>query len=140
MSPIQNETIEAVENLGTYEAGFETDIEMEYAPLGLSEDIIRLISEKKNEPAWMLEARFKAYAHWLKMPEPEWANVTFPKIEYQDFYYYAAPKSTKEKPKSLDEVDPKLLETYAKLGISLKEQEVLGWCRRGAKSCRRCCV
>ncbi|MCB1530174.1 MAG: Fe-S cluster assembly protein SufB [Rhodospirillales bacterium] len=125
MTPARNETIEAVQSLGTYEAGFETDIETDYAPKGLSEEIIRLISEKKKEPEWMLAARLKAYAHWLKMPEPEWANVDFQAIDYQDFYYYAAPKSMADKPKSLDEVDPRLLETYKRLGISLKEQEVL---------------
>ncbi len=119
------ETIDAVKNLSTYEAGFETDIEMEYAPKGLNEDIIRLISKKKEEPEWMLAFRLKAYRHWLKMPEPEWVNVDFPEIDYQDAYYYAQPKNMSAKPKSLDDVDPKLLETYAKLGISLKEQEVL---------------
>ncbi len=105
-------------------AGFSTDIEMDYAPKGLSEDIVRLISAKKEEPEWLLEWRLKAYRRWLEMPEPEWAFVDFPPIDYQDAYYYAAPKSG-DKPKSLDEVDPKLLETYAKLGIPLKEQEVL---------------
>jgi Fe-S cluster assembly protein SufB len=108
-----------------YKAGFETDIEMEYAPKGLNEDIIRLISEKKEEPEWMLEYRLKAYKQWLEMPEPEWAKVSFPAIDYQDAYYYAVPKSMQNKPKSLDEVDPKLLETYEKLGIPLKEQEFL---------------
>ena len=124
-SHIDQETIDTVKSLGTYEAGFETDIEMEYAPKGLNEDIIRLISQKKEEPEWMLDIRLKAYRHWLKMPEPDWAKVEFPKIDYQDAYYYAQPKNMGNKPKSLDEVDPKLLETYAKLGISLKEQEVL---------------
>ena len=122
---IDQETIDKVKNLGSYEAGFETDIEMEYAPKGLNEDIIRLISKKKEEPEWMLESRLKAYAHWLTMPEPDWAKVDFPEFDYQDAYYYAQPKNMTAKPKSLDEVDPKLLETYAKLGISLKEQEVL---------------
>ena len=125
MSDITQETINTVKNLGAYEAGFETDIEMEYAPKGLNEDIIRLISAKKNEPEWMLESRLKAYRHWLKMPEPDWGKVKYPKIDYQDAYYYAQPKNMTAKPKSLDEVDPKLLETYEKLGISLKEQEVL---------------
>ena len=122
---IDQETIDTVQSLGTYEAGFETDIEMEYAPKGLNEEIIRLISKKKNEPEWMLKSRLKAYAYWLKMPEPTWANVRFPDFDYQDAYYYAQPKNMTAKPKSLDEVDPKLLETYEKLGISLKEQEVL---------------
>ncbi|HPD83207.1 MAG: Fe-S cluster assembly protein SufB [Alphaproteobacteria bacterium] len=124
-SHIDQETIDTVKNLGAYKAGFETDIEMEYAPKGLSEEIIRLISKKKEEPEWMLELRLKAYRHWLTMPEPDWAKIEFPEIDYQDAYYYAQPKNMKAKPKSLDEVDPKLLETYAKLGISLKEQEVL---------------
>lgn len=124
-SHIDQETIDTVKNLGAYKAGFETDIEMEYAPKGLSEEIIRLISKKKEEPEWMLELRLKAYRHWLTMPEPDWAKIEFPEIDYQDAYYYAQPKNMKAKPKSLDEVDPKLLEAYAKLGISLKEQEVL---------------
>ncbi len=106
-----------------YKYGFFTDIEMDTAPKGLNEDIIRLISSKKDEPEWLLDWRLKAYAHWLEMPEPDWAYVDFPPIDYQDAYYYAAPK--KEGPKSLDEVDPELLRTYEKLGISLKEQEVL---------------
>ncbi len=120
------ETIERVEHLAQkYEAGFVTDIETEKAPKGLSEDIIRFISAKKKEPEWLLEWRLKAYRHWLAMPEPDWAKVKFPPINYQDSYYYAAPKSAADKPKSLDEVDPKLLETYQKLGIPLKEQAVL---------------
>lgn len=124
-SHIDQETIDIVKNLGSYEAGFETDIEMEYAPKGLNEDIIRLISKKKEEPEWMLALRLKAYRHWQTMPEPKWSKVKFPEINYQDAYYYAQPKNMKAKPQSLDDVDPKLLETYAKLGISLKEQEVL---------------
>jgi len=120
------ETIQQVEEMaGVYEAGFETDIEMDYAPKGLDEDIVRLISQKKNDPEWLLEWRLKAYQRWLEMPEPQWAKVDFKPLDYQDYYYYAAPKSTAAKPKSLDEVDPKLLETYAKLGIPLREQEVL---------------
>ena len=120
------ETIEAVESLGRhYEAGFETDIEMEMAPKGLNEDIIRFISAKKAEPQWLLDWRLKAYRHWLTMPEPDWAKVWHPPIDYQDKYYYAAPKSQENNPKSLDEVDPKLLETYEKLGIPLREQEQL---------------
>ncbi|MAS86386.1 MAG: Fe-S cluster assembly protein SufB [Micavibrio sp.] len=119
-----NETIEKVRELaGKYEAGFATDIEMDFAPKGLNEDIIRLISAKKNEPEWMLEYRLKAYAHWLKMPEPNWAKLNITPLDYQDAYYYAAPK--KDKPKSLDEVDPRILETYEKLGIPLKEQAFL---------------
>lgn len=120
------ETIERVEHLAKkYEAGFVTDIESDKAPKGLNEDIIRFISAKKNEPQWLLDWRLKAYAHWLTMPEPDWAKVKFPPINYQDAYYYAAPKSNDDKPKSLDEVDPKLLETYKKLGIPLKEQAML---------------
>ncbi len=107
-----------------YEAGFITDIESDRAPKGLSEEIVRLISAKKNEPEWLLDQRLKAYKHWLDMPEPKWAKVSFPPIDYQDAYYYAAPK-TAVAPKSLDEVDPKLLETYKKLGIPLREQEML---------------
>jgi Fe-S cluster assembly protein SufB len=119
------ETVKQVESLAErYKYGFSTDIEMEFAPKGLSEEIVRLISAKKEEPEWLLEWRLKAYRRWLEMPEPEWAFVDFPPIDYQDAYYYAAPKSG-DKPKSLDEVDPKLLETYAKLGIPLREQEVL---------------
>ncbi len=123
---ISDQTIEQVENIGrTYEAGFYTDIESDKAPKGLSEDTIRFISAKKNEPAWLLEWRLKAYKKWLDMPEPKWAKVEFPEIDYQDAYYYAAPKSMEDRPKSLDEVDPKLLETYEKLGIPLREQEML---------------
>ncbi len=119
------ETIQQVKDLGDrYKYGFSTDIESDLAPKGLSEDIVRFISAKKEEPEWLLEWRLKAYRHWLTMPEPEWAFVDFPPIDYQDAYYYASPK-TGDKPKSLDDVDPKLLETYAKLGIPLREQEVL---------------
>lgn len=120
------ETIQTVKDMaGKYEAGFITDIETEKAPKGLSEDIIRFISAKKEEPEWMLEWRLKAYRRWLEMPEPDWAKLKITPIDYQDSYYYAAPKDFKGAPKSLDEVDPKLLETYAKLGIPLKEQEIL---------------
>ncbi len=120
------ETIKTVKDMaGKYEAGFVTDIEMEKAPKGLSEEIVRFISAKKEEPEWMLEWRLKAYRKWLEMPEPEWAKLEIEPINYQDSYYYAAPKDHTNSPKSLDEVDPKLLETYAKLGIPLKEQEIL---------------
>ena len=119
------ETVEKVQSLSErYKYGFVTDIETDMAPKGLSEDIVRFISAKKNEPEWLLEWRLKAYRHWLEMPEPKWAKVDFPEIDYQDAYYYAAPKM-KDQPKSLDEVDPKLLETYEKLGIPLREQEIL---------------
>lgn len=122
---ISKETIDSVQALSKYEAGFVTDIESDKAPKGLSEDIVRFISAKKKEPEWMLEYRLKAYRHWLTMPEPKWAKVDFPEIDYQDAYYYAAPKQAGDGPKSLDEVDPKLLETYEKLGIPLREQEML---------------
>ncbi|MCR6660995.1 MAG: Fe-S cluster assembly protein SufB [Asticcacaulis sp.] len=118
------ETIETVAGLETYEHGFVTDIEMEFAPKGLSADIVRFISAKKNEPEWMLDMRLAAYERWLTMEEPDWAKVNYQKIDYQDLYYYAAPKK-KDGPKSLDEIDPELLKTYEKLGIPLKEQEVL---------------
>lgn len=107
-----------------YKYGFVTDIEADFAPKGLSEDTVRFISAKKEEPEWLLAWRLKAYRHWLTMPEPNWANVTYPTIDYQDSYYYSAPKSN-NKPKSLDEIDPKILLTYEKLGIPLKEQEML---------------
>jgi Fe-S cluster assembly protein SufB len=107
-----------------YKYGFVTDIESENAPKGLSEDTVRFISAKKNEPSWLLEWRLKAYRHWLTLTEPDWAMIKHPPINYQDAYYYAAPKN-KIKPTSLDEIDPELLKTYEKLGIPLREQEVL---------------
>ena len=107
-----------------YKYGFVTDIESETAPRGLSEDVIRLISARKQEPDWMLEWRLKAYQRWLTMTEPHWANVTYPAIDYQDIIYYSAPRTVKPLG-SLDEVDPKLLETYEKLGIPLSEQKRL---------------
>src|SRR3954470_7291544 len=103
--------------LSDYKYGFVTDIEADEAPKGLNEDIIRFISEKKNEPGWMLEWRLKAYRHWLKMEEPNWANVKYPKIDYQDIIYYSAPKQ-KINPESLDQIDPELRRTFEKLGIS----------------------
>jgi len=120
------ETVEQVKDIDVdkYKYGFSTDIEMVKAPKGLNEDIVKFISDKKEEPAWMLEWRLDAFERWKTMAEPEWANLTYKKPDFQDLYYYAAPKST-EGPKSLDEVDPELLETYAKLGIPLKEQAVL---------------
>ncbi len=108
-----------------YEAGFSTDIESDTVPPGLNEDVIRLISAKKNEPQFMLESRLKAYRHWLTLQEPGWAHVNHTPIDFQAISYYSAPRSRKDAPKSLDEVDPKLLETYNKLGIPLKEQELL---------------
>lgn len=124
--PAVTETIDAVASVteGPYKYGFETDIEMEFAPKGLNEDIVRFISAKKNEPEWLLEWRLKAFAIWQKMEEPRWPAVKYPPIDYQDAYYYAAPKN-KPGPKSLDEVDPELLRTYEKLGIPLKEQAIL---------------
>ena len=108
-----------------YQYGFVTDIESESLPRGLNEDVVRIISAKKNEPEFMLEWRLKAYRHWLTMKEPTWANVKYPAIDYQNVIYYSAPKSKKDGPKSLEEVDPELLEMYKKLGISLQEQERL---------------
>ncbi|MBS1730660.1 MAG: Fe-S cluster assembly protein SufB [Bacteroidetes bacterium] len=107
-----------------YKYGFVTQIETDEAPMGLSEEIVRFISDKKNEPAWMLEWRLKAYHQWLKMEMPQWANIHYPKINFQDIIYYSAPKQ-KVKPKSLDEVDPELRNTFEKLGISLAEQKRL---------------
>lgn len=116
----------AVEALANreYKYGFVTDIEAETIPRGLHEDIVRTISAKKNEPEWLLEWRLKAYRHWLTMTEPEWANVNYPKIDYQDIIYYSAPKP-KKKLESLDEVDPELIDTFEKLGIPLHEQKLL---------------
>ncbi len=125
MSQAQTKTKEQVAELGEkYKYGFVTDIEMERAKKGLSEDTVRFISGKKGEPDWMLEWRLGAFRRWGQMKEPNWARVHYPKIDYQNAYYYAAPKVTEAK-KSLDEVDPKLLETYAKLGIPLHEQKLL---------------
>ena len=122
---VDRETIETVAAMGAYKYGWATDIEMDYAPKGLSEDIVRLISSKNGEPEWLLEWRLAAYKRWLGMEEPHWAMLNYPKIDYQDQYYYATPRSMAVKPKSLDEVDPKLLATYKKLGIPLKEQALL---------------
>jgi len=108
-----------------YKHGFVTDIDSDTVAPGLNEDIIRLISAKKDEPEWLLEWRLKAYRHWLTMQEPTWAHVHYPPIDYQAISYYSAPRSKKDGPKSLDEIDPKLLETYAKLGIPLHEQKML---------------
>jgi Fe-S cluster assembly protein SufB len=124
--PAVEETVERVKQIDVdkYKYGFFTDIESVKAPKGLNEDTVRFISAKKGEPEWMLEWRLEAYRRWRTMQEPTWANVQYPKIDFEDLYYYAAPKST-EGPKSLSEVDPELLKTYEKLGIPLKEQEVL---------------
>src|ERR1051325_2410657 len=117
-------TIETFANQ-EYKWGFVTDIEADAIPRGLNEDVIRLISAKKQEPEWLLEWRLKADRHWQTMTEPAWANVHYPKIDYQDIIYYAAPKTKKDGPKSLEDVDPELLKTYEKLGIPLQERELL---------------
>jgi Fe-S cluster assembly protein SufB len=122
---VDRETVETVQGMGAYKYGWETEIDTEYAPLGVNEDIVRLISAKNGEPEWMTEWRLKAFARWKEMEEPRWAMLHYPEIDYQGQYYYARPKSMREKPKSLDEVDPALLATYEKLGIPLKEQEIL---------------
>jgi Fe-S cluster assembly protein SufB len=123
--PAVQETIERVRHIDVdqYKYGFVTDIESDKAPKGLSEDTVRFISAKKNEPAWMLEWRLDAYRRWLTMREPKWARVDYGPIDYQDLYYYSAPK--RNALASLDEVDPEILKTYAKLGIPLREQEML---------------
>ena len=121
-SPLDTaETVRAVVG-DKYKYGFVTDIETETAPKGLNEDTIRFISAKKSEPQWLLEWRLRAYRTWTQMQEPNWAKIGYPAIDYQDAYYYSAPK-VKQAPKSLDELDPELLRTYEKLGIPLKEQE-----------------
>ncbi len=126
------QTVADVERLAErYKYGFVTEIESETAPKGLSEDVIRFISAKKEEPEWLLEWRLEAYAKWQRMSEPNWAKLGYPPIDYQDSYYYSAPK-LKDAPKSLDEVDPELLQTYEKLGIPLKEQEMLAGVRNVA--------
>jgi Fe-S cluster assembly protein SufB len=124
--PAVQETIDQVRSIDVdqYKYGFETVVEMEKAPKGLSEDVIRFISAKKGEPEWMLQWRLDAYKRWLTMQEPDWARVSYDKIDYNDIYYYAAPKKN-QAPKSLDEVDPEILRTYEKLGIPLREQEIL---------------
>ncbi len=123
---VDQETVEAVQSVGEkYKYGFETDIEMDFAPKGVNEDIVRLISKKNDEPEWMLEWRLQALNRWQQMEEPDWAMVNYPEIDFQDIYYYARPKSMEDRPKSLDDVDPKLLATYEKLGIPLKEQMIL---------------
>src|ERR1700691_2137277 len=123
--PAVQETVDQVRRIDVdqYKYGFETLIESDKAPKGLSEDTVRFISAKKNEPAWMLEWRLEAYRRWLTMTEPKWARVDYPTIDYQDLYYYSAPK--KKELASLDEVDPEILKTYEKLGIPLREVEIL---------------
>ncbi len=122
---VEQETVEAVRSMGKYKYGWESDVETEFAPKGLNEDIVRLISAKKREPEWLLEWRLSAYRRWLQQLEPDWAMLRLDPIDYQEQYYYAQPKGFDEKPKSLDEVDPELLRTYEKLGIPLKEQMIL---------------
>ena len=124
MSKNQN-TLAAIDAAGAYKHGFVTEIDSEFAPKGLNEDIVRFISAKKAEPEWVLEWRLRAYRRWLTMQEPEWAKLDLPKIDYQDAYYYAAPKGSGSRPKSLEEVDPELLRTYEKLGIPLHERMAL---------------
>jgi len=111
-----------IEKLKDYKYGFSTDIENTRAPKGLNEDVIKFISNIKKEPQWMLDWRLKAFERLKQLKEPNWQKPKYPKIDYQDLYYYSAPKSMDDKPKSLDELDPKLLETYNKLGIPLQEQ------------------
>src|SRR6202043_627836 len=134
--PAVQETVDRVRliDVDQYKYGFETLIESEKAPKGLSEDTVRFISAKKNEPDWMLAWRLDAYRHWLTMREPTWARVDYPKIDYQDMYYYSAPK--RKALASLDEVDPEILKTYEKLGIPLREQEMLAGVERPQGSSR----
>src|SRR5271157_2142151 len=138
--PAVQQTVEQVRRIDVdqYKYGFVTDIESDKAPKGLREDTVRFISAKKNEPEWMLEWRLGAYRRWLTMSEPQWARVEYPKIDYQDLYYYSAPK--KKVLASLDEVDPEILKTYEKLGIPLREQEILAGVERADGSTSRVAV
>ena len=124
--PAVQETVDQVRRIDVdqYKYGFETLIELDKAPKGLSEDTVRFISAKKSEPEWMLAWRLDAYKRWLTMREPTWAKVEYGPIDYQDLYYYSAPKQ-KDGPKSLDDIDPEILRTYEKLGIPLREREAL---------------
>ena len=108
-----------------YKFGFSTDVDTHFIDKGLNEDVIRLISTKKEEPEWLLEYRLKAYRHWLTIKQPEWAHLKIPKIDFQEIIYYADPRGKKDGPKSLDEVDPELLKTFERLGIPLDEQNQL---------------
>jgi Fe-S cluster assembly protein SufB len=139
--PAVHETVEQVRRIDVdqYKYGFVTDIESEKAPKGLNEDTIRFISAKKNEPEWMLAWRLEAFRRWLTMREPKWARVDYPAIDYQDMYYYSAP-TKKPGPKSLDEIDPEILKTYEKLGIPLREQEILAGVERPAGTYSRVAV
>ena len=125
MAAVQ-ETVDRVRSIDVeaYKYGFVTDIESDKAPKGLNEDTVRFISAKKGEPEWLLEWRLEAYRRWLTMEKPTWARVEYPEIDFQDLYYFSAPKSSPA-PKSLDEVDPEMLRTFEKLGISLDEQKRL---------------
>ena len=114
-----------IENLKDYKYGFTTDIENTKSPKGLNEDVIKFISNIKKEPKWMLDFRLKAFERFKQLKEPNWQKPKYPKIDYQDLYYYSAPKSVSEKPKDLKDLDPKILETYNKLGIPLQEQKRL---------------
>jgi Fe-S cluster assembly protein SufB len=129
---VDSGTVDAVRAMGKYKYGWESDIETDFAPKGLNEDIVRLISAKKGEPEWMLEWRLGAYRRWLEMTAPDWAMLKIAPIDYQDQFYYAQPRSFAKKPQSLDEVDPELLRTYEKLGIPLKEQMILAGVETGA--------
>src|SRR5499426_2381413 len=132
--PAVQQTIDQVRRIDVdqYKYGFETEIETIKAPKGLDEEIVRFISRKKGEPGWMLDWRLEAYRRWKTMTEPTWANVRYPKIDFQNLYYYAAPKSI-EGPKSLADVDPALLRTYEKLGIPLREREILADVKNGTR-------
>ena len=125
--PAVQETVDQVRRIDVdqYKYGFETLIESDKAPIGLSEDTVRFISAKKDEPEWMLNWRLDAYRRWLTMREPQWARVDYGPIDYQGTYYYSAPKKKGDGPKSLDEIDPDILATYEKLGIPLREREAL---------------
>ena len=129
------DTTKLVEQVSEYKYGFTTNIEQEFAPKGLNEDTVKFISNKKKEPIWLLEWRLKAYKSWKdrKDGSPVWANLKYQDIDYQDIHYFAAPKSDKDKPKSLDEIDPELLRAYDKLGIPLKEQEFLAGIKNSHK-------
>ena len=122
---VTQQTKDTVAALRDYEYGFTTDVESDFAPKGLNEDVISFISSKKNEPDWLLEYRLKTYQAWKKMDEPDWAKLNYPPIDFDNIYYYAAPKSMENAPKSLEEVDPELLRTYEKLGVPVHEQERL---------------
>ena len=117
-----------------YKYGFVTDIEQEKIPKGLDEDVVRLISAKKKEPEWLLEWRLQAFRHWTTMTEPTWPKVTYPPIDFQDLHYYAAPKSKDDGPKSLDDVDPEIRNTFDKLGIPLEEQLVVQRARKSVQA------